>query len=71
MDIWVKLQDRYVFVAIFILMILANAVLLYATWRSRAKLAKGLTVLIYILSILIMIASLFMLIFTLSFGFNS
>lgn len=71
MGIWVTLQERYIFVAIFLFMLLANAVLLYAAWKSRDKLLKALTVLIYIFCLLIIVISIFMLIFILSFGFNA
>lgn len=71
MGIWITLQDRYVFIAVFTFLILANIVLLYAAWKSRANIPKGLAILIYIFCLFIIVISLAMFIFTLSFGYNS
>lgn len=71
MGMWVSLQDRYLFLIIFIFIIFVNIVLLYATWKSRSTISKSLTVLVYALCLLIMVLSFFALIFILSFGFNS
>jgi len=71
MGIWFTLQDRYLFLVIFTLIIFANIVLLYATWKSRSSIPKGLAVLIHILCFLIIVISLVTFIFILSYGYNS
>lgn len=71
MGIWVTLQDRYLFLIIFMLIIFVNIVLLYAAWKNRSTIPKGLIVLVCILCSLIIVISLVMFIFILSFGYNS
>lgn len=71
MGIWVTLQDRYIFILIFSLIILANIILLYALKKSRSEIPQTLTLLIHILCGLIIIVCLFAIAFVFSFGYNA
>lgn len=69
--LWFMLQERFVFVLIFMIIILASFFLLMATWKSRVNIPKNLTVTIILISTILIAGALFALIFSLSFGYNS
>jgi len=69
--LWFMIQERFVFVSIFMIIILASFFLLMATWKSRVNIPKSLTATIIIISTILISSALFALIFSLSFGYNS
>ncbi|MFC5589475.1 hypothetical protein ACFPRA_11285 [Sporosarcina soli] len=71
MDLWVIVKERYLFLSIFIIIILASLILVSATWRSRSNMPKGLTGVIIVLGTLLIGLSLVALFLSVSFGYNS
>lgn len=71
MDLWVVVKERYMFLSILIIIILASLILVYATWKNRSNMPKSLTGVIIVLCALIIGLSLVALVFAISFGFNS
>lgn len=70
-DLWFMIQERFVFVLLFMIVILASLILLMATWKSRVNIPKSLTVTILVISTILIVSALFAMIFSLSFGYNS
>ena len=71
MDLWAVVQERYLFLSIFVIIILASLILVSATWKSRSDMPKGLTGVIIVLGTLLIGLSLGALVFSVSFGYNS
>lgn len=71
MDLWVIVKERYLFLSIFIIIILASLILVSATWKSRSNMPKGLTGVIIVLGTLLIGLSLVALFLSVSFGYNS
>lgn len=71
MDIWFVMKERFVFIAIFTVVILASLFLIGVTWKNRSKTPKTLTVITMILYLLLIVIAFFLFIFTISFGYNS
>lgn len=71
MDLWTVVQERYLFLSIFVIIILASLILVSATWRSRSDMPKSLIGVIIVLGTLLIGLSLGALVFSVSFGYNS
>ena len=71
MDLWIIIKQRYLLISIFILIILASLFLLISVWKNRFNIPKTLTIITVIICLLLIILSLFSLVFVISFGYNS
>lgn len=71
MDLWAVIKERYMLLSIFILIIVASLILVYATWRNRSVMPKVLTGFIFVLCTILIVISLAALVFAVSFGYNS
>ena len=71
MDLWVVVKERYMFLSIFIIIILACLILLFATWKNRSHMPRSLVGVIMVLCPLIIGLSSVALTFVISFGYNS
>ena len=71
MDLWVVVKERYMLLSIFIMIILASLILVYASWKNRSNIPKSLTVVIIVLCTLLICLSLVALVYAISFGYNS
>ncbi|MCG7334879.1 hypothetical protein MHZ95_06290 [Sporosarcina sp. ACRSM] len=71
MDLWAVVQERYLFLSIFVIIILASLILVYASWKSRSNMPKGLIGVIIVLCTILIGLSLGALVFSVSFGYNS
>lgn len=71
MDLWIVVKERYMFLSIFIIIILASLILIFATWKNRSNIPRSLIGLIIVICTLILGFSLVALMFTISFGYNS
>lgn len=71
MDLWAVIKERYMLLSIFILIIVASLILVYATWRNRSVMPKVLTGFIFVLCTILIVISLAALVFSFSFGYNS
>lgn len=71
MDLWISIKQRYLFLSIFIIIMLASLVLLVSIWQNRSTLPKTLTIVTIVIGLFLILLSLFSLIFILSFGYNA
>lgn len=71
MDLWVVVKERYMLLSIFIMIIFASLILVYASWKNRSNIPKSLTVVIIVLCTLLICLSLVALVYAISFGYNS
>jgi len=71
MDLWIIIKERYVFISIFIIILLLSFFFLVSIWKNRFNIPKTLTSLTIIFCVFLIILSLFLLIFIISFGYNS
>ncbi len=71
MDIFILIKERFPLLVVFIAIILASLLLLFVTWKRRAYLPKVLSLAITTLSLVLIIAGLYGMIFLLFFGYNS
>lgn len=71
MDLWVVVKERYMLLSIFIMIILASLILVYASWKNRYNIPKSLTVVIIVLCTLLISLSLVAMVYAISFGYNS
>ncbi|MET3655160.1 membrane-associated HD superfamily phosphohydrolase [Sporosarcina psychrophila] len=71
MDLWIIIKERYVFTSIFIIILLLSFFFLVSIWKNRFNIPKTLTLLTIIFCVFLIILSLFLLIFIISFGYNS
>lgn len=71
MDLWIIIKERYVFISIFIIILLLSFFFLVSIWKNRFNIPKTLTLLTIIFCVFLIILSLFLLIFIISFGYNS
>ena len=71
MDFWFMIKERYVLLSLFIIFILVSLFLLLATWKKRSDVPKSLTAIITLICTVIIVLSMFALVFSVSFGYNS
>lgn len=71
MDLWISIKQRYLFLSIFIIIMLASLVLLVSIWQNRSTLPKTLTIVTIVIGLFLILLSLFSLIYILSFGYNA
>lgn len=71
MDLWIIIKERYIFISIFIIILLLSFFFLVSIWKNRFNIPKTLTLLTIIFCVFLIILSLFLLIFIISFGYNS
>lgn len=71
MDLWMIMRERYLLLSLLTIIILASLFLLRGVWKNRSRLPKMLTVTTIFLYVLLIIISLFSLVFIVSFGVNS
>ena len=71
MDLWIIIKQSYVFISIFIIIMLLSLLIIGSIWKKRVNIPKSLATLTIIISGLLIIFSLFSLIFIISFGYNS
>lgn len=71
MDLWDVVKERYMLLSIFIMILLASLILVYASWKNRSVMPKSLTAVIIVLCTLLIGLSLVALVFAVSFGYNS
>ena len=71
MDFWFMIKERYVLLSFFIIFILVSLFLLLSTWKKRSDMPKSLTAIITIICAIIIVLSMFALVFAVSFGYNS
>jgi len=71
MDLWFMIKERAPFLSFFLFIILLSVFLLVSTWKNRTNIPKSLTAIITFISIILVVASLIAMIFTISFGYNS
>ena len=68
---WAIVQERYLFLSIFLLFLVLSLFLLLASWKNRALLPKSLGIIVSLSSSIILVGSLLALLFILSFGYNA
>ncbi|AMQ06646.1 hypothetical protein AZE41_12300 [Sporosarcina psychrophila] len=71
MDLWIIIKQSYVFISIFIIIMLLSLLIIGSNWKKRVNIPKSLAALTIIIFGLLIIFSLFLLIFIISFGYNS
>lgn len=71
MDFWFMFKERYVLLSFIIIFILVSLFLLLATWKKRSDMPKSLITIITIICMIIIVLSMFALLFAVSFGYNS
>ena len=71
MDLWFMIKERYVLLSIFLIIIFVSLFLLIAIWKNRSDMPKSLTLIITIICTVIIALSIFALVFTVSFGYNT
>lgn len=71
MDLWIIIKQSYVFISIFIIIMLLSLLIIGSIWKKRVNIPKSLATLTIIIFGLLIIFSLFSLIFIISFGYNS
>jgi hypothetical protein len=70
MDLWMIIKQRYIFISIFIIIMLVSSFLLGCIWKNRLNIPKTLTALTIIICVFLIVLSLFLLVFIISFGYN-
>lgn len=65
------IQERFMILAVFAVVILVSLFLLISVWKNRTYLSKPLLVVVIGLGGIILVLSLLAFIFTLSFGYNT
>ena len=71
MDVWFLIKERYMLLSIFLIIIVVNVFLLIAIWKNRTDMPKSLILIITIICSIIIVLSVFALVFAVSFGYNS
>ncbi|MEI3605756.1 hypothetical protein SPD48_08625 [Pseudogracilibacillus sp. SE30717A] len=71
MDLFMIMKERYMFLAIIIIIIFMSLLLIFTTWKRRSNIPKSLLIFITSICTILIISSLFALVFTVSFGYNS
>lgn len=71
MDYLVLIENRILPLSFFLSVILINLFLLYAIFKKRIAFPKSLVLFVTIISITIVIGSVFLMLFTLFIGYNS
>lgn len=71
MDLSIIFQERFILISVFIIIVLASTFLMIATWKNRTYMPKGLLIVVFVISAIIIVGALFALIFSISFGYNS
>ncbi|PIC98484.1 hypothetical protein CSV68_13075 [Sporosarcina sp. P29] len=71
MDVWFLIKERYMLLSIFLIIIVVSVFLLIAIWKNRTDMPKSLTLTITIICSIIIVLSVFALVFAVSFGYNS
>ena len=71
MDFWFIIKQRYMFFSFFIIIILFSLIMLMTIWKNRSNTPKILTAITTASCVILIITSIFALIFLYSFGYNS
>ncbi|NYF26075.1 CHASE2 domain-containing sensor protein [Sporosarcina sp. JAI121] len=71
MDLWFMIKERYMLLSIFIFFIFVSLFLLLAAWKKRTEMPKSLLVIITIICTILIVLSIFTVVFAVSFGYNS
>ncbi|PID22311.1 hypothetical protein CSV61_05535 [Sporosarcina sp. P3] len=71
MDVWFVIKERYMLLSVILIILLVNLFLFLAIWKNRSDIPKSQTLIITIICTVILVLSLFALVFAVSFGYNS
>ena len=71
MDLWFIIKERYMLLSVLLIITIVSLFLLLAIWKNRSEVPRSLTVIITVICMGIIILSLLVLVFAISFGYNS
>ena len=71
MDLWFIIKERYMLLSVLLIIMFVSLFLLLAIWKNRSDVPRSLTVIISVICMVIFALSIFALVFSVSFGYNS
>ena len=71
LNIWMMVQERFIHISVFSVILIASLLLLWTTWKNRQTLPKALTLFSSMICFVLVLISMYALIFVVSFGYNA
>ncbi|QUW21136.1 hypothetical protein JSQ81_15150 [Sporosarcina sp. Marseille-Q4063] len=71
MDLWFIIKERHMLLSVLFIIMLLSLFLFLAIWKNRSDVPRSLTVIISLICMVIIVLSIFALVFAVSFGNNS